>query len=80
MSSESQENVSNDILSDQKYSQLFTHESNTFLLKQLYRANRFTDAVQQLRHSLFIDCSQMDRRKQNENMISASFTAFTWQI
>jgi len=36
MSSESQENdVSNDILSERKYSQLFTHESNTFLLKQL---------------------------------------------
>jgi len=34
---ESQENdVSNDILSDRKYSQLFTHESNTFMLKQIY--------------------------------------------
>jgi len=37
MSPESQENeVSNDILSKRKYSQLFTHESNTFLLKQIY--------------------------------------------
>jgi len=36
MSSESQENdVFNDILSEQKYSQLFTHELNIFLLKQL---------------------------------------------
>ena len=36
MSSESQENdVSNDILPERKYSQLFTHESNIFLLKQL---------------------------------------------
>ena len=35
-SSESQERVvSNDILSERKYSQLFTHESNIFLLKQL---------------------------------------------
>ena len=36
MSSESQENdIFNDILSERKYSQLFTHESNIFLLKQL---------------------------------------------
>jgi len=36
MSSESHENkVSNDILSEWKYFQLFTHESNIFLLKQL---------------------------------------------
>jgi len=36
MSPESQERVvSNDILSERKYSQLFTHESNIFLLKQL---------------------------------------------
>jgi len=35
-SSESQEsNVSNDILSERKYSQLFTNESNIFLSKQL---------------------------------------------
>ena len=61
MSPESQESdVSNDILTEQKYSQLFTHESNIFLLKQLYQANRFTDAVQRWRHSLFIDCSQTD--------------------
>jgi len=47
MSPESQESdVSNDILSEQKYSQLFMHESNIFLLKQLYQANRFTDAMQ----------------------------------
>ena len=47
MSPESQENdVSNDILSERKYSQLFMHESNKFLLKQLYQANRFTDATQ----------------------------------
>jgi len=52
MSSESQENdVSNDILSERKYSQLFTHKSNIFLLKQLYQ---FTDAVRRWRHSLFI--------------------------
>jgi len=44
MSSESQENG---ILSERRYSQLFMHESNTFLLKQLYQANRFTDAAQQ---------------------------------
>jgi len=57
MSSESQENeVSNDILSEWKYSQLFTHESNIFLLKQL-SANRFTDAVQRW------DCAQTDRIK-----------------
>jgi len=44
MSPESQENdVSNDILSEWKYSKLFTHESNTFLL------NRFTDAMQRWR-------------------------------
>jgi len=50
MSSESQENdVSNDILFKQKYSQLFTHESNTLLSKQLYQANRFTDSAQQWR-------------------------------
>ena len=37
--SESQWNVvSNDVLSVRKYYQLFTHESNTFLLKQLYHA------------------------------------------
>ena len=79
MSSEGQENdVSNDILSERKYSQLFTHESNTFLLNQLYRANRFTNAVQRYQHSLFMGCSQTDGRKRNENMISASFTAFTW--
>jgi len=60
MSSESQENdVSNDILSKRKYFQLFTHESNTFLLEQ-YRANRFNDAAQQWRLSLFVDCSQTD--------------------
>jgi len=36
MSSESQESdISNDILSEWKYSQLFTHEWNIFLLKQL---------------------------------------------
>jgi len=44
-------NVSNDILFERKYSQLFTHESNIFLLKQLY---------QRWRHSLFIDCAQTD--------------------
>jgi len=79
-SSESQENgVSNDILFERKYSQLFTYESNTFLLK--HQANRFTDAVQWWRHSLFIVCSQTDGRKRNKNMISAcSFTAFTWRI
>jgi len=63
MSSESQENdVSNDILSVRKYSQLFTHESNIFLLKQLYQiqANRFTDAAQRWGHSQFIDCAQTD--------------------
>jgi len=65
MSSESHENeVSNDILSEQKYSQLFTHESNIFLLKQ-YRANRFTDAVQRWCRSLFIDCAQKDRRTES---------------
>jgi len=63
MSSESQESdVSNDILSERKYSQLFTHESNIFLLKQLHQANRFTDAMQRWRHSLFIDCSRMEGR------------------
>jgi len=53
--------VSNDILSIWKYSQLFVHESNLFLLKQLYQANRFTDAAQRWRHGLFIDCTQTDR-------------------
>ena len=49
MSPESHENdVSNDILSERKYSQLFTHDSNTFLLKQLYQANRFTNATLRL--------------------------------
>jgi len=61
ISSESQYNVvSNDILSERKYSQLFMHVSNIFLLKQLYQANRFTNAVQRWRHSLFIDCAQTD--------------------
>jgi len=58
MSWESQESdVSNDILSKRKYSQLFTHESNTFLLKQLWQANRVTDAAQRWRHR------RTDRRK-----------------
>jgi len=60
-SSESQYNdVSNDILSVRKYSQLFTHESNTFLLKHLYQANRFTNTAQRWRQSLFIDWAQTD--------------------
>ena len=47
MSSERQESdVSNDVLSERKYSQLFKHESNIFMLKHLYQANRFTDAAQ----------------------------------
>jgi len=55
-SSKSQERVvSNDILSERKYSQLFTHESNIFLFKQLSRA------AMTPRRSLFIDCcSQKD--------------------
>jgi len=70
MSPESQENdVSNDILAERKYSQLFTHESNIFLLKQLYQ---FTNAVQQWCHSLFIDCSQTDGRKSKHHMIFTS--------
>jgi len=67
MSSESQESdVSNDILSEWKYSQLFTHELNIFLLKQLYQANRFTNVMQWWHHSLFIDCAQMDRRTEKQ--------------
>jgi len=55
ISSESQYNdVSNDIPSIWKYSQLFTHE--------LYQANRFTNAAQRWHHCLFIDCSQTDGR------------------
>jgi len=64
MSSERQESdVSNDVLSERKYSQLFKHESNIFMLKHLYQANRFTDAAQRWRHSLSIDCTQTDGRK-----------------
>jgi len=38
MPPESRENdVSNDILSERKYFQLFTHESNTFLLNSYIR-------------------------------------------
>jgi len=71
MSSESHENgVSNDILSERKCSQLFTHELNIFLLKQLYQ---FTDAAQRWRHSLFKDCSQTDERKIKHHMISCQF-------
>ena len=66
MSLESHENkVSSDILFERKYSQLFTHESNIFLLKQ-FRANRFTDAVQRWRRSLFIDCAQTDRQQASQ--------------
>ena len=82
MSSESQESdVSIDILSEWKYSQLFTQESNIFLLKQLYQANRFTDAAQQWRRSLFIDCSQMDGRTETQwKQYICQFTPFTWRI
>jgi len=38
------------ILSERKYSQLFTHESNIFLLKQLHQ---FIDAVQRWRQSIY---------------------------
>jgi len=65
MSSESQESdVSNDILSERKYSQLFMHESNISLLKQLYQANRFTYTTQRWHRSLFIDCT--DRRTEKQ--------------
>jgi len=67
MSPESQEsNISNDILYKQKYSQHFMHESNIFLLKQLYQANRFTDTTQRWHHSLFIDCAQTDGQTEKQ--------------
>jgi len=70
-------------LSERKYSQLFTHESSIFLLKQLYQANRFTDAAQRYRHSLYrlrTDGRKDGRTGKQVNMIFASFTPFTWLI
>jgi len=63
-SSENHENdVSNDILSEWKYSQLFMHESNIFLLKQLSGKYIYRRRVQRWCCSLFIDCAQTDRIK-----------------
>jgi len=79
MLTESQENdVFNDVLFERKYSQLFTHESNIFLLKQLsgkqiYR--RRAAMTPQSIYRLFTD-----KRKCKQNSISASFTPFTWRI
>jgi len=55
------------------------------MLKQLYQANRFTDAVQRWRRSLFIDCSQTDRRTDGRQDGNAMKTVYlpvhsNWRI